>query len=132
MIDPRAVPDVSADELLARFILQKSQIRLDCSIKPNAFMPPPDLELSVTRHRSANESELWTIGDDVANCRGLTLFGRGDVQAEVCVNQKLSIRADSVPGNPNHAIVLDWPDDKPTQKNIAQEIAARAKFTPRP
>ncbi len=133
MIDPSNVPDVSADELLARYILQKSYIRGDRSIKPNAFMPPTNLELSVTRHHSASEEDLWAVGDDVAAECDKTLYGRGDVRADVCSAQTLDVRPDPrIPDNPNHAIVCDWPDDKPTQKNIAQEIAASARFLPKP
>ena len=133
MIDPENVPDVSVEETLARYILDKKHIRSDQSIRPNAFMPPVNLELSVTRHLSATDEELWSIGDGVASSRGLILYGRADVEAKVCADQSLSIRPDPIPpDNPNHAVVCDWPDEKPSQKIIAQEIAAVAKYAPRP
>lgn len=133
MIDPSNVPQVSSGEVLARYILQNSHLREDRSIKPNAFMPPRNLELSVTRHLSASNDELWSIGRSVAKLRDLALCGRGDVIAKAYSGQSLSVRPDPIiPSNPNHAVVFDWPDDKPKQKNIAQEIAALAKFVPRP
>jgi hypothetical protein len=133
MIDPSNVPEISPDEILARYVLQNSHLRADRTIKPNAFMPPPpNLELSVTRHLSTSECDLWAIGEAVAIERKLTLYGRGDVDVKVFSRQSLSVRPDPISDNPNHAVVLDWPDDKPTQKNIAQEIAAVAKFVPRP
>lgn len=133
MIDPSNVPEISTSEVFARYILQKSHVRADRSVKPNVFMPPPNLELSVTRHLSASDDELWLIGGNVAKVRALTLYGRGDVDAKVLSGQSLSMRPDPIiPSNPNHAIVYDWPEDKPTQKNIAQEIAAMTRYVPQP
>jgi len=51
MIDPSNVADVEPGEILARYVFARNQIRTsDNSVKPAAFMPPPDLEMSVTRH----------------------------------------------------------------------------------
>lgn len=134
MIDPNNVPDVAAEETLARYILQRSHIRpRDRSVKPDAFMLPADLELSVTRHLSSKAEELWSVGEGVAIARGKTLYGRGDVHAFVCLNQKLVVHAAPlIPDNPNHAHIMGWPIDKPAQKNIAQEISARTIYIPKP
>ena len=134
MIDPNNVPDVAADEMLARFILQRSHIRpSDRSVKPDAFMPPSDLELSVTRHLSATEEELWSVGEDVAVATCKTLYGRGDVQTFVYLDQKLVMHAAPlIPDNPNHAHIVGWPAEKPAQKNIAQEIASKSAYVPKP
>lgn len=60
MIDPSNVPQVADDETLARYILQRSHIRgSDHPVKPDAFIPHPYTDLSVTRHLMATESELW-------------------------------------------------------------------------
>ena len=37
-----------------------------------------------------------------------------------------------LPLNPNHADIVDWPADKPTQKEIALLIAREASFKPKP
>jgi hypothetical protein len=134
MIDPTNVPDVAADETLARYILQRSHMRpSDRSLKPDAFMPPPDLELSVTRHLSATEDELWSVGEDVAVATGKILYGRGDVQTFVCLDHTLVVHAAPlIPDNPNHAHVMGWPTEKPAQKNIAQEIASQTAYVPKP
>src|SRR5262245_53650364 len=128
MIDPTNVPNVANDELVGRYILQSSYVRSDQTVRPNAFMPPPDLELSVTRHLLATTQELWSIGNDVAAATGKTLHGRGDVQAAICVAQSLEVLAAPLSINPNHAHVTGWPIDKSAQKNIAQEIASRTKY----
>jgi hypothetical protein len=132
MINPLNVPEVTADEVLARFVVQSSHIRRsNHSIRPDAFIPHPYPDLSVTRHHLAVESELWSVGEQVAATSGKTLFGRGDFQSSVCHAQRLVVRAAPVAGNPNHANVSGWPSDKPAQKIIAMEIAATAKFVAR-
>jgi hypothetical protein len=129
MIDPANVPDVDSEEPLARFILQSGHIRTSSrTLKPDAFMPHPYHELSVTRHLQATEDEIWSVGKDVANANGKTMHGRGDIRAAVCLAQQLRVNADPIPDNPNHALVVDWPADKPAQKIIALEIAATAVF----
>lgn len=128
MIDPGNVPEVGADETLARYVLFSSHVRNDQSLKPDAFMPPRDRQLSVTRHLLATDAELWKMGDAVAAVRRLTLYGRGDVGVAVCLALKLSVAAAPIAGNPNHAHVFDWPADKAAQKIIAQEIAATAVY----
>ena len=128
MIDPANMPDVAGDELLARFVLFSKHIRNDRTLKPDAFMPHPYRELSVTRHLSATSDELWAVGQAVAEERALTLHGRGDFAASVCQQQGLTIEVAPLANNPNHADVTGWPAGKPEQKIKAQEIAAASKF----
>lgn len=135
MLDSASVPEVTGDELLARFIYQSSHIRRsDETVKPNAFLPPANLLCSVTRHLQATEDELWSVGHEGARQRGATLHGRADLQSEVCTRHGLKVLKAPVQGNPNHANVSDWPADKPVQKIIAQELAAAASllFPPKP
>ncbi|MEX1028043.1 MAG: hypothetical protein WD049_08560 [Candidatus Paceibacterota bacterium] len=44
------------------------------------------------------------------------------------LSQNLKTVAAPVDGNPNHVNVTEWPRDKPSQKIIAQEVAAVAKY----
>jgi hypothetical protein len=133
MIDPLHVPPVGADEIVARYVLQSSHVRRgDQTVKPDAFVPHPYQDLSVTRHVMATQDELWAIGAGVAALIGKTLHGRGDVNAAVILHQGLAVEPDPVDGNPNHANVVGWPVDKPAQKIIAQEIAANAIFVAAP
>jgi hypothetical protein len=124
---------VSGNEALARYILSSSHVRrTDKSVKPDAFMPPLDLELSVTRHLEASEAELWNIGESVALATTRTLYGRADVETDVCLKQKLVVQAAPIiPQNPNHAHIVGWPSNKPACKIVAQEIALNAKFIPK-
>ena len=72
---------VTSDEQLARFILSSNWIRKsDQTVKPDAFIPHPYPDLSVTRHKSLTEQQLWQIGQVIADSRPATLYGRADIQ----------------------------------------------------
>ena len=132
MLDPLNIPEVQPQEMLARYIFSQSQFsKTQGRIKAGAFLPPRNLELSVTRHRDASEAKVWALGIDAAQQSERTLHGRADTLALTYQSQELRTNADPQPENPNHAIVVGWPeDDKPAQKLIAQQIAAVAKFVP--
>jgi hypothetical protein len=124
---------VSVDEVLARFVLQRSHVRADRSLKPDLFIPHPYGELSVTRHGALLDGALWAIGSGVAAERQKRLVGRADVRAGDCLRQRLQVIADPLPYNEQHANVAGWPREKPAQKIIALELAAAAgKLIPAP
>lgn len=129
MIDPARVPDVSEDETVARYIVYSRHVRSsNQTVKPDAFIPPPNRELSVTRHHLATDAQLWHIGEQVASVGGLTLHGRADLLVRVIRGQSLEITPDPVPDNPNHANVTKWPAEKPAQKIIAAELTKESVF----
>jgi hypothetical protein len=133
MTDISALPPVSEDEWMARFILFRHWIRkADPPVRPDAFIPYPYPNLSVIRHRDLSEKELWQIGQAIADKRPATatLYGRADLQAINVI--KKSLRIVPTPEPKNHANITGWPADKPSQKIIAQEIAAEARFVPNP
>jgi hypothetical protein len=125
-----ATMPVKADELLSRYLLQRSHFRKDNTLKPDPFIPHPYPDLSVTRNLGLDDDGLWRIGEDVASQTGKVLQGRAETQALTYLEQRLEILADPVPGNPNHANVTGWPSDKPSQKIIAMEIAAKSLYIP--
>ena len=128
MLDPSDIPSVAPDEVLARYVLYSRHVREDLTLRPEAFIPHPYEELSVTRHREATENEVWSVGDDVAKETKRTLHGRGDVTANRFLAQQLRVIAKPVARNPNHADVSGWPKEKYIQKLMAQEIAKHAKY----
>lgn len=123
---------VAADEWLARYILRKEQMRADGTLKPDPFRPYKRVELSVTRHLGLEQEEIWEAGRSVAKETGTTLQGRADVQAHVYAKQRLRAIPKPLPNNLNHADVVDWPAEKPAQKEIALLIARDASFKPKP
>lgn len=125
---------VSLNERLARFVLFSRWIRKSGplkTVKPDAFIPHPYTDLSVTRHKNLKENELWRIGQVIADTRPATLYGRADLSAEAVRRQSLNVEAKPVPGNLNHASIVGWPADKPAQKIIALKLAAKSSFVPR-
>lgn len=117
------------DENVARFVMFSRWVKKDQSIRPDAFMPPPNKELSVTRHRGISEKKLWKHGQLVARNRQKKLYGRADLNVAVARDQNI----ESVPSpilwkNWNHACLVGWPSDKSLQKSIAQELAANAQY----
>ncbi len=132
MIDPNNPPSVEADEVVARYVMQRRHVRANKTVKPDAFLPHPHRELSVTRHRETDEEELWTIGKQVAAQRAKPLMGRADIEVAACETQGLPVKAAPLPENPNHANVTGWPREKHEQKDRAMELANRAIFTQYP
>lgn len=126
-----SLPQVTDDEVLARFILFRGWIRnSDSAVRPDAFIPYPYPDLSVTRHMGLSVEEVWQISQAVAATRPATLYGRADIRAAHVRRQ--SLRIVPTPEPKNHANVTGWPKDKPAQKIIAQELAAIAHYVPNP
>lgn len=123
---------VEDTENLARFILFSKFIRADQTVRPDAFIPSPHPDLSVTRHLYLSEDEIWRAGQGVANTGMKTLYGRADFHASDARKQLLEIKSDATLNNPNHAIIIDWPAGKPAQKIIAQQIAANSSYRAKP
>lgn len=124
---------VAPQELLSRFILYRDHIRTsNNTVKPQAFMPHPHEDLSVTRHLDLDQEAIWSIGEDVAQQRERRLYGQAVNQASTYMEQKLKVLpAPIIPENPNHANVTGWPPDKEAQKMLAILIADVSEYMPR-
>jgi hypothetical protein len=118
-------------ETLARFVMRKEWVRkADNTIKQDAFIPPKDLELSVTRHTGITNDELLKIGQDVAAERTEALFGRADILASVVRKNSLDVVPAPIITNRNHAHIVGWSAEKAAQKMIALELAEKSTFVP--
>lgn len=118
---------VATDEILARFILFSKWIRTsDNTIRPEAFIPHPYVDLSVTRHGDLLEKELWQLGENVAESRKSNLYGRADIRAEFVIINNLTVEPSEPPRN--HANIKGYPVDKSAQKLIALQLAADSVF----
>lgn len=128
---------VDDDELLARFILFKKHIRWsNRTVRPEALIPAPKTQLSVTRHRGFTDEQIWEAGCGVARIRraqvpGASLHGRIDILAVDARSLSLRVNPDEPPIN--HANIEPWPADEAAQLNIAQKLAAKNDvFIPKP
>jgi hypothetical protein len=123
---------VGDDETLARFVMFQNWIRQDGTVRPDAFIPPKDLHLSMTRHIGLTATEIWRVGENVADQRAIELFGRADLTVRDVSSVGLTTQSAAFPENPNHAHVIGWPPDKPSQKSLAQQLAAMSVYVPKP
>ena len=123
---------VADAEWLARYIVRKEHVRRDGTVKPDPFIPFKYVELSVTRHLTLTEQQIWDIGDRVASQTHTQLQGRADAQASAYIRQRLRVVAAPEEQNPNHANVVDWPADKQAQKEIALEIVKHVRYRAKP
>ena len=122
--------EINSQEIIARYLTSKKWYsRVNDIAKPQAFMPPPDLNLSVFRIDNLSEPEIWKLGfkkviDKMNQPRHLR--GRADIQALRILENNLQIDPDNTP--PRHANIIGWPELKEEQKSIAQELAAKASL----
>ena len=119
------------DDVLARFLLQKNHFkRAENRATPDAFMPPPDLQLSVYQITNVPEDKVWALGRAVLKEHPQPrLYGRADVRVGAVHEQKLKALQDDDP--PRHVNVVGWPsyaDGKDLLKSIAQQLAQSAKL----
>ena len=122
--------EINGQEAIARYITSKRWYSREKNVvKPQAFMPPSDLRLSVFRIDNLSEPEIWKIGFkkviDKMN-RPRNLHRRADIQALNILKNNLQIDPDNTP--PRHASIIGWPELKEERKSIAQELAAKASL----
>jgi hypothetical protein len=111
-------------------VFYREHVRIDGTLKPDAFIPHPYSDTSVTRHDNLEERKIWIRGNNVARQTQRRLIGRGDACASAYLDQGLLIKLARTKCNPQHVNVHNWPIDKPAQKNRAQGIAKASAFKP--
>lgn len=121
-------------EVVCRFLdNRKKHFRLAESggyeVKPKAFEPPPDGELSVFRIDELPEHDVWKLGDEVvAPSRGHEVLARADIVVGTIRSKLLEVAADGqAPMHPRHAKVVRWPPLKHEVMALAQQLAAEAE-----
>jgi len=120
---------VNPNESLGRYLTPKNHFsRRDNAVKTLAFMPPPNLRLSVFRIDGLKLEEVWIIGQreviDVLP-EPKTLYGMADIKASKVREFDLEIEPSNTP--PRHADICGWPE-KAKHKSVAQQLAAEAKL----
>ena len=119
---------IESNENLARFLFRKKWIRLNNSVKHNAFAPPKDLRLSFTRHTNISEYDIWTIGFNVGRKGNRSIVRRADVVAVNVRKIELEIESSPVEDNDNHADIINWPESKDERMSKAMEIASASMY----
>lgn len=101
-------------------------------MRPDAFIPHPYPDLSVTRHAGISEPQLWQFGKQVAQAVQRSLYGRADVLTQTVKNAKLEPLPAPTEENPNHVNIVGWPPSTPEQKSQALKLAADSHYVPAP
>jgi hypothetical protein len=156
---PEALPPIVGDtELLARYVLSNSWLnrsnKLAPSLRPNALMPHPRVELSVFRIDGWGEGDIVHEGQKVAaerernhrereRAKGstypdakITYAYRGRGQIAVChVRATRGLNVISAEPPPRHADIVGWPPltnnkrhDEAVQLAHALELVKFASF----
>jgi len=122
---------VSPSEPLARYLTSRNHYSPTMqSVRPAAFLPPPDYHLSVFRIDGLTIEDICQIGQQqvISKRPERTLHGFANIVAQAFLDANLIIDPDNNP--PRHASVVGWPKEKPQQMSIAQELAASAELVP--
>jgi len=121
---------IGANENLSRFIFSTKHFsRQPLRVKAEAYMPSQG-QVSVFRVDGLIATQIWEIGDEIAEKRDRTLYARGDIKAREVGRSGLDILPAEPP--PRHANIVGWPEnDKPRQKLIALQLAAVATLVPK-
>src|SRR5438552_1777800 len=110
---PITVPksELAGDAPLARYIFSKRHFNPKKNeVAKGAFMPPPDLELSVFYIGDLSESHVWQLGTNIpkeADSKERTLHARADILTKVVRAKKLTVTLDNDPLR--HTTVSGWP-----------------------
>jgi hypothetical protein len=123
MLDP--------NESLARFLTSRTQFsRLTNRVKYSAFMPK-DGATSVFRISELDDQEIWELGDlHVASPPERPVRGYADLTVLDVRSLLLEVDPDDEP--PRHAGIVNWPEEKESQKLVAIDLAAVAALKLRP
>lgn len=118
---------VKPDTSLGRFLTQHNHFSLTRhEVKFKAFMPPPDLKLSVFRIDGLYVREIWDLGNSVISQidQKRRFYGIADIKVAIFERESLAIDPDNIPER--HANIIGWPEDQEKQLSIAQILAAEA------
>jgi hypothetical protein len=100
-------------------------------VTANAFMPPPDLELSTYNIDDLSPESIWHIGEEVRAESGKErLLGRADLSVKSVIELEMKALKDEPP--PRHVVLLGWgdPTEKARHKAKAQQLAVVSVFHP--
>ena len=117
---------IQTDELLARFVFSSSHFNSK-RVKHAAFMPHKG-EVSVFRVSNLSENDIWDIGvNHVGAMRGKSPKSRADIHAAKVINTGLSVVAETS-NHKLHANIIDWPEGRDDQLDLAMELANSSKL----
>jgi len=128
----RLSSQVDPSEKTTRFIFAQRHFNIEKQVVESAaFLPPKDGKLSIYRIRDCSEKKVWWLGDWFVTRKRAdrkNALARADLIASIFSTVNLVLRPDTNP-HPRHVNVEGWPEDKPTKKMRAVELANRATLS---
>jgi hypothetical protein len=120
--------DITADELLSRFAFDSGYYRNNGSVKPKAFAPDVNDEVSVFRIDDLNPGQKWALGDAAGASRAKPACASIELVIAQVIERGLAVESAEPPER--HAVIVAWPDDLRIQ--MQQELANAAVLHFRP
>lgn len=125
---PKQVENIVPPSTVSRFIYDSDKLYKKTSKpKPGAFMPEyfeaaKRHETSVCCLDGCSDERAW----DLAKVQrpNKTLHARANFPVQLAIDQSLSCIAAPVDGFDEHAVIIEWPNDKEAQKVKAIELAS--------
>jgi len=121
-------PPVDQGETVARYVYQKSDFSTENNcVKPKVFMPElweGKLETSVSRSDLMSDERLWFLADTVRDPKKAIALGKVKVIDVEAKSHKLTVKdaPDFSRNYSEHAVIIDWPEDKSRQKALSLEL----------
>lgn len=119
---------VGTEERIFRFLFSKRWFAVTTQrVKPDAFIPHPHVELSVSCTEGLDDSVLWELGKQTTENRAdqPKLHGRANLKEKTIFSQDLKIIRDDNPLY--HTNIRGWSaNGKGTQRSKVIELAAAA------
>lgn len=121
----------SGDLPLTRYIFSSREFSKNNErVKPGAFLPYPHRKLSVFQILGLLSRDIWNIGHNLRSDK--TLHARADFSGSDVTNisgsrelaRNIALEIDNNPER--HGDIIGWPEEKPAQKQIAAEFAAKS------
>lgn len=118
--------EIGLEETIGRFIYQNSDFsRTSNKPKQKVFLPEkhPTLnrwETSVCRIDIASETRVWEIGNKIREPR--QVVARVDIGIRGISTTRLLVESVPEEGYAEHAVIINWPDEKEKQKEVAASL----------
>jgi hypothetical protein len=117
--------ELRKDENVARYLYERSKYRPgNKTVKHSAFMPPPDMLLSVFRTYGLMEDGVWALSDALGERAAVA---RADVV--VLSIEKAGVLVDPDDEPKRHANISGWPSDLDSIVQIAIQLALNSHLT---
>jgi len=117
------------DDRISRFLRHDKDVSADRkSVKPRAFKPTKNKQLSAAHTQSMTEKSIWQWADKNLESE-VEIDKRADLKVKDIFSVGLKIDYDNIP--PRHLNIIGWPPDKNKELKTRQALANANVAKPR-